>query len=157
VAVTGIVPLNRQIVTMAADYPMLKVVERTPHIAIWRGPLKPLFMTFEVEIAYRVPTVIELIDPRRQQPQVRVLRPPLRYRKTGEEGPLPHVYWDRDDQPILCLFDPDGSQWTPMDLLTETTVKWTIDWLVCYEGWRATGEWTGGGRHVAPVDQKVPS
>ena len=26
-------------------------------------------------------------------------------------------------------------------------VPWTIDWLACYEGWLATGEWTGGGRH----------
>jgi len=153
--VTGIVPLDKQIAAMAVDCPMLKIAERTLHAAIWRGPLKPLLMIYEMEIAYRVPTVIELIHPRRQQPQVRVLSPPLRYRRASQEGILPHVYWDRDHQPILCLFDPDGTEWTPMDLLSQTTVKWAIDWLVCYEGWRATGEWTGGGSHTTPRDQKV--
>ncbi|ADJ23865.1 hypothetical protein Hden_2064 [Hyphomicrobium denitrificans ATCC 51888] len=33
-------------------------------------------------------------------------------------------------------------------LLSETTVKWTIDWLACYDGWRATGKWAGSGRHL---------
>jgi hypothetical protein len=55
--------------------------------------------------------------------------------------------------PVLCLFDPSACEWTPCDLLAETTVPWTIDWLACYEGWRATGEWTGGGRHLPPDSQ----
>ena len=29
-----------------------------------------------------------------------------------------------------------------------TIVPWTIDWLACYEGWLATGEWAGGGIHT---------
>jgi hypothetical protein len=139
---------------MADVHPMLRLVERARNAAVWRGPLKPLFMSFEVEIAYGVPPVIELIDPRRQQPRVTVLSPRLRRRRASTEGVLPHVYWD-GDQPILCLFDPDGNEWTPMDRLSETTVRWAIDWLACYEGWRATGEWTGGGRHMTPEDEKV--
>ena len=38
--------------------------------------------------------MIELIDPLRQQPRVRVLAPVLRRRSGDPEGALPHVYWD---------------------------------------------------------------
>jgi hypothetical protein len=152
----GIVSIDEQIASMADMYPMLKVVERTANAALWRGPLKPLFMTFVVEIAYRVPPIIESIDARRQQPRVSVISPVLRPRQNSAEGALPHVYWD-GDRPVLCLFDPDGSEWTPFDRLIDTTAKWVIDWLVCYEGWRATGEWTGGGRHVSSQDERVRS
>ncbi|MCW2282574.1 hypothetical protein M2323_000335 [Rhodoblastus acidophilus] len=95
--------------------------------------------------------MIERIDPMEQQPQVRVIRPLLK-KMTSSEGALPHVYWDDPDFPMLCLFDPDAGQWSPCELISKTTVLWTLDWLACYEGWRATGEWTGGGRHVDAND-----
>jgi hypothetical protein len=156
VAVSGIVSLDEQIASMAQAYPMLRVVEREKNAAVWRGPLRPLFMPFDVQIAYQIPLIIEVIDPRRQQPRVTVLRPRLRYRRRGDKTELPHVYWDGAD-PILCLFDPEGSEWTPLDRLSETTVKWAIDWLACYEGWRATGEWAGGGRHPLPSEKAARS
>ena len=92
--------------------------------------------------------MIELIDPLRQQPRVRVLAPVLKRRSGDPQGALPHVYWDDAENPALCLFDPEAGEWTPMCLLAETTVPWTADWLACYEGWRATGLWAGGGRHA---------
>ena len=124
---------------------MERIDERT---ARWTGPLKPFMCFYDVQILYRAPTVIERIDPLRQQPRVRVMSPPLRRRRGDAEGELPHVYWDNPDHPALCLFDHETGEWTPRSLLAETTIPWALDWLACYEGWRATGEWTGGGRHA---------
>lgn len=114
----------------------------------WRGYVRPLLTTYEISILYRLPVVIERIDPLRQQPEVRVISPALKHRSGNSEGDLPHVYWDDPVYPMLCLFDPEAMQWSPQDLIAETTIRWAIDWLGCYEGWRATGRWSGGGRHV---------
>jgi hypothetical protein len=90
-----------------------------------------------------------------QIPLVRVLSPRLEPRwHAPDEAPLPHVFFDKDDITLspLCLFDPDQAQWSPADLIADKTVQWAVDWLVCYEGWLATGRWHGGGRH-APRQQ----
>lgn len=34
-------------------------------------------------------------------------------------------------------------------LLADTYVPWTMEWLVDFELWLATGEWLGGGEHPA--------
>lgn len=136
---------------MRGSWPSLRAERVDVRTACWRGPLKPLLQTYEVQIVYRAPVIIERIEPLRQQPRVRVLSPRLRRRRGDAEGALPHVYWDDPDRPALCLFDHDTGEWTPFHLLADTTIPWSIDWLTCYEGWRATGEWTGGGRHALPT------
>lgn len=136
---------------MRASWPTLQATRVDDRTALWRGELRPLLRAYEVQIVYQVPLVIERIQPLRQQPIVRVLSPSLKCRRGHSEGDLPHVYWDDADRPALCLFDHETGEWTPFHLLADTTVPWTIDWLGCYEGWRATGEWTGGGRHAPPL------
>jgi len=110
----------------------------------------PLLQTYQIEIDYRAPLVIELLNVRRLQPRVRILSPRLRPRPGDPGGRLPHVYYagDGPDDVILCLLDPDGREWSPVDPLAETTVPWTLDWLTAYEIWRATGRWKATGRHV---------
>lgn len=151
---SGIISIGAQIEALRLAWPAFQILKRTDRGALWRGPLRPLFMTYDVQIAYSMPLVIERIDPIRQQPEVRVMSPPLKRRRNDQEGALPHVYWDDPVHPMLCLFDPEAGEWTPASLLSETTVPWTIDWLACYEGWRATGKWTGGGRHLTPAQQE---
>ena len=106
--------------------------------------------TFTIEISYRAPSVIELLDSRRLQPRVRILSPRLRPRRGDPEGQLPHVYYVGDDplDVVLCMFDPDSDEWSPLMTIAETTVPWAIDWITSYEGWRATGKWTSGGKHL---------
>lgn len=135
---------------MRSRWPSLRVTRIGQRAARWQGELKPLLRSYEVLVDYRAPTIIEQIDPLRQQPRVRVIAPLLKPRWGSSEGPLPHVYWDDELSPALCLFDHETNEWTPFHLLAETTIPWTLDWLGCYEGWRATGEWTGGGRHAPP-------
>jgi len=148
--VTAILTIDQQIASMAGTWPDFAVARREGASATWRGRLKPLLQTFTVEIAYRAPTVIELLNNRRLQPQVRILSPRLRPRRGDPEGQLPHVYYFGDGplDVVLCMFDPDSDEWSPMMTLAETTAPWTIDWLTSYEGWRTTGEWTGGGKHL---------
>lgn len=149
---TGIVTLEEQVAAMRSAWPAFTAERRGDRSAIWRGQLKPFLLRYDVEITYRVPTVVERLDPLRQQPLVRVLSPRLKHRPGHVEGSLPHVYWDDATHPALCLFDHETNEWTPCRLLSETTVPWALDWLGCYEGWRATGEWTGGGRHAEPTN-----
>ena len=143
--------IDRQIEAMAKVWPAFKVVGRQGARAAWRGPLRPLLQTYVVEILYRAPLVIERVNVRVLQPRVQVLAPVLRRRRGDAEGMLPHVYYGSDGDVSLCMLDPDAGEWSPSDLLAETTVPWIIDWLAAYEGWRATGVWTASGRHVEPV------
>lgn len=147
---SGIVSIDRQIAAMVKAWTKFELVQRNGTSATWRGPLRPLLQTFHVEITYRAPMVIELLESRRLQPRVSILAPRLRPRAGDAEGQLPHVYYTGDGplDVVLCMFDPESDEWSPMMMIAETTVPWTIDWITSYEGWRATGEWTGGGKHI---------
>ncbi|KQT51188.1 hypothetical protein ASG43_21525 [Aureimonas sp. Leaf454] len=131
---------------MLGRWPSFDLVRRSKDMAAWRGALKPIFVQYEIGIFYRVPGILEAPS-HRHQPIVRVLSPRLKPRADDPEGNLPHVYPDGTASPPLCLFDLEAREWNAWKLLAETTVPWAIDWLACYEGWRATGTWAGGGRH----------
>jgi hypothetical protein len=143
-----ILSIDDQITSMALLWPDFSLVGRKATFAAWRGPLRPLLQTYQVEILYRAPLVIERMDIRVLQPQVAILSPPLRRRPGDPEGVLPHVYYGPDGEVTLCMLDPNSDEWSPTDSLAETTVPWIIEWLAAYEGWRATGRWTASGRHV---------
>jgi hypothetical protein len=146
----GIVSIDKQIAAMTERWPAFEVIQREGMSATWRGPLRPLLQTFTVEINYRAPSVIELLDNRRLQPRVRILSPRLRPRRGDAAGQLPHVYYVGDGplDVVLCMFDPDSDEWSPLMTIAETTVPWANDWITSYEGWRATSKWSGGGKHL---------
>src|SRR3546814_5456043 len=78
-------------------------------------------------------------------PYVMITDPPIEPRPGGTYDQIPHLMFDSDN-PIksgLCLFDPDGREWSDADLIAETTVKWASEWLHYYELWHLTGEWLG--------------
>lgn len=141
--------IDEQIDAMAAFWPGFRVVDRASRTARWEGELAADKRRFTVSISYRVPAVIEVWTILGVQPRVQVLSPELELHEDYEEGPLPHVYWNRDDlkRSFLCLFRPDIPQWTPEDLLANTTVHWASEWLYFYEGWLVTKKWFGGGWH----------
>ena len=151
---TALPDIESQISAMRAEWPSFELERINLRAAIWTGRVKPLMQSYEIRIFYRVPLIIENLDPLRQQPLVRVVSPILRHWPSHIEGALPHVYWDNSICPALCLFDHETGEWTPFKLLAETTVPWAIDWLACYEGWRATGKWAGGGRHAKPLGKE---
>ena len=136
----------RDIKLMLREWPAFQVMRRSSRFVHWRGTLQPLCQVYSVEIRYRI---------RRQRtgaasdtPRVTVVQPLLRRREEEPDKPIPHHYVAKNDPelPILCLFDPAAAEWNPTMSVATTIVPWTIDWLACYEGWLATGTWTGGGR-----------
>ena len=146
--------IDQQIDDMRAAYPNLPVIGRSDRSCIWRGMLRPYKKAFTIEIYYRTPLFPEMFTIAGVQPLVQVLGPVLERHPTYEEGPIPHIYENRDNRlfPFLCLFDPYIPEWGIEDFLSETTVPWTERWLINYEFWLATGLWRGGGRHLTDED-----
>ena len=144
--------VRQQIEVMRRHWPSFEVADVGNDHVIWFGALAG------IELQYRIMIQCGLPDPTgadnshwRRFPVVRVLTPRLSPNwDAKDEAPLPHVYFELPDISLspLCLFDPREREWSHDDLIAKTTVPWTADWLACYEGWLATGRWTGGGRHA---------
>lgn len=129
-------------------WPGFTLVFACPGRAIWLGTVRPIERPHRVLLDYEQPA--NGVDVRQHFPRARIVDPPLRPRYDGHaDGPLPHVYFDRDNLLLsaLCLFDPTQDEWSHDDLLADTTIPWIADWLACYEVWLVTGTWLGGGRH----------
>ena len=117
---------------------------------IWRGPLRPKAQVYAIFIAWH-PTEMHL-------PYVIVEDPPLQPRPGMDFTQIPHLLYcsDNPEQSGLCLFDPAGREWSPADLIADTTVWWASEWLNYYELWHMTGEWLApsvGYESVAEIMQ----
>lgn len=141
--------IDDQIAAMATRWPSFAVVAKEGRGAVWEGTLTPVKKRYRVRIAYTVPWAIEMFSIVDVQPRVQVIDPTLERHPEFDDGPVPHVYVNRHavELPYLCLFDPFSLEWSPGDLLADTTVHWTSRYLYFYEGWLVTGKWLGGGRH----------
>jgi hypothetical protein len=119
------VPLRTQDCYLHQRFPTFSYYCDRKKNGVWHGTLQPrnLAPLYRVEIRYRLGTV----------PKVRVLSPTL---VPGS----PHIY---PDDGSLCLYWPAEWRWTGDQLLAETIVPWTADWLCFYELWLDCGEWLG--------------
>lgn len=139
---------DAQIAAMQLDWPDFRLTGRAGGRLTWRGPIRPLAVTYTVQI------VLQTAKGGRGAgiggvPQVTVLSPRLSRQAAEPHEPIPHIYKNESDPtlPFLCLYDPAGQEWSHALLVAQTLVPWTIDWLTCYEIWRSRGQWLGGGRH----------
>jgi len=105
----------------------------------WRGPLRPKAQFYGVSLFWK-PGAMSL-------PYVMVDDPPLAPRPGGAFDAIPHLIYNAEEptRSGLCLFDPEGHEWTPADLISETTILWAAEWLAYYELWHLTGEWLAPG------------
>ena len=128
-------------------WPLFSGERKETGLVIWRGLVKPRAQVYEVGILWW-PGALD-------RPYVIVLNPPIVPIKNGIYEQIPHLMFnpDRPDRSGLCLFDPDGSEWSPADLIAETTVQWTCEWLHYYELWHLTGEWLGPSVEYESVAQ----
>lgn len=140
--------IDLQCAAMERIWPEFRLLKRSSRFAQWEGPLRPLAQRYRVRVSVAMRT-IAANGTAVPDVEVIVVKPLLRLRAQNPGEPVPHHYWNRLDphRPILCLYDPDAGEWSARDLIADTIVPWTIDWLACYEGWLATGRWAGGGRH----------
>jgi hypothetical protein len=93
-------------------------------VATWIGTLRPTVSSpdYKVKIEYTLP----------YPPSVWILSPDL-------VPCTPHLYPDKN----LCLYYPKDRSWRPSDLIAETIVPWTAEWIALYEIWLITNEWYG--------------
>ena len=143
--------LRKQIVSMQESWPSFDVLQQTRWFVRWEGVVRPFAKSYKVQIFLKNHRKHEgnkssVFPP---FPRVTVVAPLLRRRKGKPDDPIPHHYKNLAclEQPFLCLYYPPGREWDYGCSISQTTVPWTIEWLACYEGWLATGEWTGGGKH----------
>jgi hypothetical protein len=82
-----------------------------------------------------------------QRPYVILIDPPLRPRQGGTFEQIPHLMFNSEEpgQSALCLFDPEGREWSNKLLIADTTMRWVAEWLMYYELWHFDGIWRGGG------------
>lgn len=144
-----------QVRRMRARYPDFEIRFDGGWHVVWEGRLRPLAKTYRIQVAL---TLKDWLDDMRitcRFPQVWLMDPILELQTERAPGVLvPHIYPNLTDptRSSLCLFDPATHEWTRSMAIADTTLPWTIDWLTSYEGWLATGEWTGGGRaHGVPT------
>lgn len=120
---------------MAEKWPDFSGTKRPDGTLIWVGPLRPKAQFYEVSIIWK-PRAMPL-------PYVMVNDPALQPRPGGTFAEVPHLIFfkEKPEYSGLCLFDPDGAEWSPSNLIATTTVRWTAEWLAYYELWHLTGEW----------------
>ncbi|WP_346864481.1 hypothetical protein [uncultured Draconibacterium sp.] len=107
----------------------------TSNKLIWKGVLKPTFLSesYEIKLDYKVG----------YHPCIYVINKKLELYE-GRKS-LPHVY--STEKQWLCLYYRKAREWTSQQLIAETIIPWTSEWLYHYEFWLATGKWHGRGIH----------
>ena len=142
-------PIRLQIERMRRAWPDFRVLSTSDWYVSWEGPLRPLAMRYTVRVSMCFGRQLSNAVIVGYAPRVTVVDPLLRRRPEQPEKPIPHIYPNGlcPDRPILCLYLPRSGEWSARDAVADTTIPWAIDWLACYEGWLATGEWAGGGVH----------
>lgn len=105
----------------------------------WAGRLQPQAQPYAVEVFWN-PAVFD-------RPYVIVAEPEIMPRDGNSYADIPHLLFNEPEptRSGLCLFDPNGLEWKPTDLIAETTLYWTTEWLLYYELWHLTGEWLAPG------------
>src|SRR6187399_3246303 len=117
--------IEEQIRAMAFQWPGFNVIEHANGCVTWQGILAPDKRKHLVRVRYCIPgSLLENVSLRALQPRVRVVEPLLEHHDDYEQSPIPHVYWSKEypTMPSLCLFSPSGREWSPDDLLADTTV-----------------------------------
>ncbi|MDC8012798.1 hypothetical protein [Tahibacter soli] len=144
--------MREQIARMRSRFPDFRLTFDGGWCVNWVGHVRPLCQRYELRIAYSLGRWIGDIWVASIRPQIWLVDPALElYTEFAPGERVPHIYFD-SKHPLnsrLCVFDPQSDEWDSSLAIADTIVPWVIDWLVSYEGWHATGKWTGGGRHPA--------
>ncbi|MCZ8164051.1 MAG: hypothetical protein O9336_18745 [Microcystis sp. LE19-98.1E] len=104
---------------------------------LWVGDVQPRQRIYRISIIWWPGRI--------DRPHVQVRDPKIRPRAGASFEDIPHLIFNSDEPALsgLCLFDPEGREWSPADLIADTTVPWACEWLHYYELWHMTGEWRG--------------
>ncbi len=131
------IPLIRQRIALMVQYPDT-TCSISKNVLHWKGVVKPspLSKEYPVTITYQIyhrPNVI-IYDQDNIFPGCQ--HPPHVFRVDEEKGNV-----------SICLYF--GSyEFSSKNLLANTIVPWSVEWLYFYEIWLSTGSWEGGGHSI---------
>jgi hypothetical protein len=130
---------HAQLRAMRATWPDFAATKRGDGLVIWQGAIRPRGMVYGLCVFWW-PGQID-------RPYVMVADPEICTRDGLTYADIPHLMFNAEDPVLsgLCLFDPAGKEWTPADLIADTTIPWAAEWLHYYELWHVTGEWLASG------------
>jgi hypothetical protein len=131
--------LGAQIARMRNRWPDFRFAPLNDKLVRWDGPLRGAQKWYRVRVLW-------LIDGS-FRPYVCLLDPTLRPRKGGTFEQIPHLMFDAEcpESSGLCLFDPEGNEWSNKALIADSTIWWAAEWLFYYEMWHLDGVWRGNG------------
>ena len=132
-----------------AVFPEFKVTLNASWMGVWEGPLTPIMRRYRIRVTYVRRRFFETWTLGNDYAAVQVVDPVIGLDPKEIGKWPPHIYFNKADpqSPWLCLYDPEERFWSPEEYIAETIIPWASDWLFFFEGWLATGEWEGGGRH----------
>ncbi len=122
-------------------WPSFEIINSREGIISWVGSLRGFQLFYKVGVLWD--PSLTVFD----RPYVLLLNPELKPRLNGSFEEIPHLMYcaERPDQSGLCLFDPEGNEWSSHMLIADTTIPWAAKWLYFYELWHYDGVWRGGG------------
>ena len=128
---------------MRKTFPNLKLTRKADQV-IWEGCIRPAGKQYRIRITCRIGSALDGVTTIVTRPAVEILCPAPVRRPAAPDEPIPHLeYAERPGLRALCLFNADNDEWHPGIPIAEL-VPWVSEWLLCYELWHATGEWTCG-------------
>jgi len=124
---------------MALRWPDFRFSHGRKSIVRWNGPLRGFQKQYEIEVLW------DFED--KAKPYVLLRDPALRPIDGKPFAEIPHLlfYAEHPELSGLCLFDPQGGEWSNKLLIADTTIPWAGEWLFYYELWHVDGVWRGGG------------
>lgn len=130
---------HAQFEAMRRDWPGFHGLRFGDGTAAWIGQVQPQAQPYTIEVFWN-PRILD-------RPYVVVADPPIASRPGLAYEDIPHLMFNAKDpaRSGFCLFDPAGREWTPADLLAESTIPWAAEWLHFYELWHLCGKWLGRG------------
>jgi hypothetical protein len=131
--------LGAQRARMDGRWPQFQFTQLKSSMVSWEGQIRGFQKQYVIEVFWDSSTP--------DKPYVVLRDPQLRPRDDKTFQEIPHLlfYSERPELSGLCLFDPDGQEWSNKRLIANTTIAWSAEWLLYYELWHLDGVWRGGG------------
>ncbi|MDF3153249.1 hypothetical protein P3C58_14830 [Mesorhizobium sp. XAP10] len=131
--------LGSQQARMASRWPQFQFSQLKGSMVSWEGRVRGFQRPYLIEAFW------DATSP--DKPYVVLRDPPLKPRDGKAFEDIPHLlfYRERPELSGLCLFDPNGQEWSNKLLIADTTIAWSAEWLLYYELWHLDGVWRGGG------------
>lgn len=124
---------------MKKQWPAFEMQQSENGTTLWRGQLRGFQKEYVVGIFWNVKDL--------SRPYVFLIEPPLAPRPGMSFEDIPHLLYYSKNPALsgLCLFDPEGGEWSVDRFIADTTLPWAAQWLYYYELWHYDGKWRGGG------------